>query len=91
MSKEQYGEKWPFTFGFGLLKCKRYRDIVILYNHTLYAVNGKALSAKYSSDYKRGENLYEDPWSVRKNRHGGGKVPFPSGFIQKGLNLCNKQ
>lgn len=84
VSEEQYGNEWPYVFEFGLLECKRYRDVVIIANHKVYAVNGKAMGAKMPT----GTKTYEDAWSVRKSIYGTGRMPAPSGLIQKGLELC---
>ncbi|MES9901270.1 MAG: hypothetical protein ABW168_01145 [Sedimenticola sp.] len=86
VSEEEYGVNWPYKFKFGLLTCKRYRDVVIISNHKVYAVNGKAMGAKRST----GEKIYEDAWNVRKPFYGSGRMSSPAGFIPKGLALCRK-
>jgi|GEM_PF-6501215 len=78
VSEKDYGDKWPFTFEYGVLDCRRYRDIVIFNNDGTYALNGKAISSK----------KYKDSRSVRKNLKGGGKFLITSSLIQKGINLC---
>ena len=86
VSEEEYGVNWPYKFKFGLLTCKRYRDVVIIANHKVYAVNGKAMGARGST----GDKIYEDAWNVRKPLYGSGRMPPPAGFIAKGLSLCGK-
>jgi hypothetical protein len=86
VSEEEYGSSWPYKFQFGLLACKPYRDVVIIANNKVYAVNGKAMSAKRQT----GEKMYEDAWDVRKPLFGSGRMPPPAGFINKGLALCAK-
>lgn len=86
VSEEEYGNRWPYTFKFGLLSCKRYKDIVIHANHKVYAVNGSAMGAKYSAGNKK----YHDAWSVRKTVYGTGRAAPPKGFIKKGLKLCRQ-
>lgn len=84
VSEDQYGDEWPYLFEFGLLECRRYRDVVIIANHKVYAVNGKAMGAKMPT----GTKTYEDAWNVRKSIYGTGRMPPPNGLIQKGLGLC---
>lgn len=85
VSEDQYGDDWPYLFEFGLLECRRYRDVVIIANHKVYAVNGKAMGAKMPT----GTKTYDDAWDVRKTIYETGKMPPPTSLIKQGLGLCN--
>ncbi len=80
VSEKEYGDKWPYKFKFGLLACKRWRDVVIIANGNVYAVNGKAMGSK----------LYENAWNERKTIYDTGRMPPPHDLIKKGLSLCEK-
>jgi hypothetical protein len=84
VSEDQYSDVWPYLFGFGLLECNRYRDVVIHANNKVYAVNGKAMGAKR----RDGTKMYHNAWNVRKKYFETGRIPPPSELIQKGLGLC---
>ena len=84
ITKEKYGDKWPFTISKGKLECFPPGIVIFRTNDQAYAINALASS--------RG---YKDINEIWKN-DGGGQQP-ESAFtkidtghiINKGLELCN--
>jgi hypothetical protein len=58
--------------------------VVIMANNKVYAINGKAMGAKFPT----GTKIFSDTVDVRKTIYGTGRMPSPNGLIQKGLGLC---
>jgi hypothetical protein len=86
MGREQYGDKWAFTFESGILGCE-YGGCAIIKasDGKTYAVNGTAKSfAKEKGWIKLDEAWLDDP----KNK--GLKIYMPDDMISRALENCKK-
>ncbi len=74
VSKEEYGDQWPFTVDFGIISCRRGNVIVFRTegNH-VYALNGKAI----------GKNKFKDIRQIWRDK----KISLHK-LILEGLHLC---
>ena len=78
ISRDKFGESWPFTVDRGNLYCVNGNQVVFASSGGLYAVNGAAInSGKYQS---------LDPIWV--NNPSTGAKKSLSEIIEKGLQLC---
>lgn len=92
ISKEQFGDKWPFTVERGILQCKEGKVILFHANGKVYSVNGKADGLAKS----RG---YHDIREIWKNNPEYSKFFAPDDpehpkinigpIIEEGLKLCD--
>ena len=81
VSREQYGEDWPFTVDFGMISCRGINSVVFrTQDHRSYAVNGVAMSEKKYRDLR--EILRDKPDTP------GYKVSIGP-IIREGLSLCD--
>jgi hypothetical protein len=81
ISKEQYGDQWPFTVDFGILACRRGNAVIFrTEDHEVYALNGLAMD-----EYKDVRPIWKDDPNF----------PFPNSkislgnLIREGLELCD--
>lgn len=80
VSRDTYGDEWPFTIDFGIIECRRYHAVVFrTEDHQVYALNGKAIAMKEFKDVR--EIWKHDP-NIPGSRASLSKL------IQEGLNLC---
>jgi len=80
VSKDKYGDQWPFTVDFGILACRRWNAVIFrTEDHQVYALNGKAIAMK---KYKDVRQIWKDNPNIP-----GAKVSL-SRLIQEVLELC---
>ena len=82
ISKQDFGDKWPFTVDHGLLRCIPPGQVVFEVAGTAYAVNSLRRPGKHfpSAD----PILRDDPHG------GGGKKMSLAPIIGLGLDLCKE-
>ena len=86
ITKEQYGDKWPFTIESGHLECQT--NAVILHTDKgIYNVNGKAMS-RFADKFKSIKEILK-PHPIPMVAQAGGFFPISdTDIIQRGLKLC---
>jgi len=89
VSREEYGDQWPFTVDFGIIACRRGNAVVFrTVGNKVYALNGIAIADKRYGDVR-------EIWGVNEKMKEllGGKARYTpridlSPMIRLGLSLC---
>lgn len=86
-TKEEYGEKWPFSVNEIEVFCNGYKEIYCkAHNGKVYALNGSAKSASAKNpDISKVEEIWLDDPNFE-----GLKIPYAD-FITLGLKICERQ
>jgi len=79
ITKEQYGDEWPFTVKQGVLSCENVSEVVLTADGVSFAINGTAKSAK---KYQAVERIWADNPAIPGTKKSVG------GIIKSGLALC---
>ena len=82
ISRQEFGEDWPFTLDEGILACKGgggAGEVVFTANGASYAVNGVAKGTK---KYRPIEEVWADNSSLPGTKKNIGSI------IERGLKLC---
>lgn len=84
VTRQEYGDDWPFTVERGELWCiSPGRNVVFVANDVVYAVNDQARAAK------RWVDIEGRIW--RENTKIPGARVSVSNLIQRGLTFCDRQ
>jgi len=79
VTKEEYGERWPFTVDEGYLDCKGFREVIFRVGRKEYGLSGEAVGAE--------KYLNIDPiWREDPQMKGTKIIVTP--LVQKGLGIC---
>lgn len=77
VSKDEYGDKWPFTMNECLIRCNKGNVVILITKEIeIYGLNGIALSI---DKYKDGRDIWNNKSYTR---------PVYWKFIEKGLEIC---
>jgi hypothetical protein len=82
ITKQEFGDKWPFTVGEGVLSCRGANgtgQVLFTANSKTYAVNGLARGTKM---YASADEIWAD------NPFGPGPKKDIGPVIERGLKLC---
>lgn len=89
ISKEMFGDKWPFTVESGTLECKGYA-VFFIHNNIRYGVNGTSHS-KQDKDIDAIWKYNEEMMKALKEL-GDTEGPYPKisigPIVDRGLKLC---
>jgi hypothetical protein len=86
ISKDEYGDKWPFTISSGRLEC-RINAVILHTDRGTYNINGKAMD-RYARRYKPITEILK-PHPLPTVAQAGGFFPISdTDIIQRGLKLC---
>lgn len=79
ITKEAYGDEWPFTVEQGILSCENVSEVVLTVDGVSFAINGTAKSTK---KYQPVEKIWADNPAIPGTKKSVGDI------IKSGLALC---
>ena len=79
ITKEAYGDEWPFTVKQGVLSCENISEVVLTVDGVSFAINGTAKSTK---KYQPVEKIWADNPAIPGAKKSVGDI------IKSGLTLC---
>jgi hypothetical protein len=79
VTKEEYGDRWPFTVDEGYLDCVGFKEVILRVGRKEYGLSGQAVGTEKYLDV---DAIWKEDPQMK-----GTKIPI-NPLVQKGMSIC---